>query len=287
MRPNERLFSIVKAMLFDAWDQRTAQANEIRKALRRDILKLEKQIDGFLDRLVDSTNAGTIRAYENKINQLERNKLVASEKLEKSLTPKATAQGMLELSMRFLANPCKIWESGNITLQKMVLRLAFAAPLPYHRNEGYRTPKTTLPFSMLGGFQTSKCKMVPPAGIEPALQYRNRILNPARLPVPPEGPKFQIRTGMLGEYSIAAGQVNQEDHQISFFGQARMIELDNQHSDSYIKRVELRIFKEMMYKPHTAKIDFYYMNIAAFVFLVQLRHIFFWAIWEQGLNTFC
>jgi hypothetical protein len=29
------------------------------------------------------------------------------------------------------------------------------------------------------------CYIVPGAGIEPALRYQNRILNPARLPVPP------------------------------------------------------------------------------------------------------
>ena len=29
--------------------------------------------------------------------------------------------------------------------------------------------------------------MVPPAGIEPALPCENGILNPARLPIPPEG----------------------------------------------------------------------------------------------------
>ncbi len=36
-------------------------------------------------------------------------------------------------------------------------------------------------------------------------------------------------------------------------------------SYAYVERVDLGIFKEKMYKPHTAKIDFYYMNIAAFL----------------------
>ncbi len=63
--------------------------------------------------------------------------------------------------------------------------------------------------------------LVPPAGIEPALQYRNRILNPARLPVPPEGHNlFELE---CGQYSIAAGQVNHEDGQDSIFNKQQYV----------------------------------------------------------------
>ena len=41
---------------------------------------------------------------------------------------------MIELALKFLSNPCKLWESGNLTLQKMVLRLAFAEHLAYSRH---------------------------------------------------------------------------------------------------------------------------------------------------------
>ncbi|MEM9211733.1 MAG: recombinase family protein [Pseudomonadota bacterium] len=63
MRPSANLFIIVKAMIFDAWNQRAQQANELRKALRREVIKLERQIDGFLDRLVETSNPTTTKAY--------------------------------------------------------------------------------------------------------------------------------------------------------------------------------------------------------------------------------
>ncbi len=78
---------------------------------------------------------------------------------------------MIELPLRLLSNPWKIWDTGNITLQKLVLRLAFAAPLPYHRNEGYRTIKTTLPFNVLGGNSGVECKMVPPPELKIIHKY--------------------------------------------------------------------------------------------------------------------
>ena len=148
-------------MLEDAWKQQLAQMNDWRKDMRKDVLKIEKQIELFLDRIVESSSRITINAYERKIASLENEKLLASEKLENSFKPQTTYGQLLELSMRFLANPCKLWETGNINLQKLVLRLAFSERLAYHRTEGYRTPKTTLPFSVLGGFEGDSKAMVP------------------------------------------------------------------------------------------------------------------------------
>ncbi len=131
------------------------------------MLKVENQINLLLEHIVETSSAATARAYERKIEQMEKDKLVMADTLENSFKPKATSGQMLELSLRFLSNPWKLWASGNIDLQKMVLRLAFLEPLPYCWNEGYRTVKTTLPFNVLGDFCTSKCKMVPRGGIEP------------------------------------------------------------------------------------------------------------------------
>ncbi len=160
MRPNASLFRIIREMVYNAWNQRTAQIGEARKAMRREILKLERQIDGYLEKIVDASSERVMKAFDRKIDQLEHQKLLMSEKMEKSFAPQTSAAQMLEHPMRFLSNPWKLWESGDIILQKLVLRLAFSAPLPYHRNEGYRTPKTTLPFSVLGGNSGNQCKMV-------------------------------------------------------------------------------------------------------------------------------
>ena len=166
LRPSAGLCALIKAMVVDVWNQRAAQINETRKALRREMLALERQIDGFLNRLVDASSPATIKAYERKIDQLERDKLLASEKLENSLQPRVTAPQMIELSLRFLSNPWKIWEKGDLALKKTVLRLAFSDPLPYHRTKGYRTPRTTLPFKVLEAMNTQSCKMVLPERFE-------------------------------------------------------------------------------------------------------------------------
>ena len=95
MRPSAGLFQLLKAMLEDAWAQQLAQVNEWRKSMRRDVLKIEKQIDQFLDRIVETPSPITITAYERKIASLENEKLLVSEKLENSFKPKATSAQML------------------------------------------------------------------------------------------------------------------------------------------------------------------------------------------------
>ena len=173
MRPAAPLFDLIKAMFFDAWNQREQHAEAMQKTLKRDSVKLDKQIDSLLDRLVEADSPTAIRAYERKIEQLEKEKLLLTEKLENGFKPKASASDILELSMQFLSNPCKLWESGEIALQRLVLRLTFSEHLSYSKKEGYRTPKTTLPFKVLGDFFAPECKMVPRRGLEPPLPYRN------------------------------------------------------------------------------------------------------------------
>ena len=76
-----------------------------------------------------------------------------------------TFEQMFEHALQFLSNPWKLWKSGNLIAQRTVLRLAFAEQITFARNEGLRTPKTTLPFKVLEGFSCQKKIMADEAGI--------------------------------------------------------------------------------------------------------------------------
>ena len=167
LQPTEGLFALVKAMFRDAWDMRLAQASEVAKGVKSNIKQLDKQIDQLLDRIVDASNGSVVSAYEKRIAKLEREKVLAEEQLAQSGKPRHTFEESFEHAMRFLASPWTIWENSDLTLKKMVLRLAFVEPLPYCRNEGLRTPNLALPFKALGDFCSNKCEMAHPTGFEP------------------------------------------------------------------------------------------------------------------------
>lgn len=66
----------------------------------------------------------------------------------------------MELTLRFLSSPWNIFKNGSHAVQQTVLRLAFAEPLRYCRNNGYGTIKTAFPFKVLGDLTGLNGEMV-------------------------------------------------------------------------------------------------------------------------------
>ncbi len=154
IQPGKPLVDMVTYMFRSAWTQRQALVDDMIASARERLSQTEKQIDALLNRIMEATSPAVIGAYEDKIARLERDKTKLSEKLVRHVPEQGTFDEMLELSCQFLANPWKLWETGNMTLKRTVLRLTFEDRLRYHRNEGARTPKTTLPFKALEGLCT-------------------------------------------------------------------------------------------------------------------------------------
>jgi site-specific DNA recombinase len=121
----------------------------------------------LLDRNVEASNDSVVAAYEKRIAKLEREKVLALEKLSSAGKPKHTFEESLEHAMRFLANPWHVWDNSDLAMKKTVLRLASAEPLPYCRNQGLRTPNLAFPFKALGEICSGKSEMAHPTGFEP------------------------------------------------------------------------------------------------------------------------
>lgn len=147
--PAGNLFEIVTAMFRKYWDMSVEQTIANTTIIKGEIQKTEAQIEKLVERTLHVANPRVIAAYEKRIDELEIKKLILSEKASKAAIPRRPFDEILELSLRFLSNPYGIWAAGKFTLKRMVLKLAFCEPLLYCKDTGYRTPKTSLPFSML------------------------------------------------------------------------------------------------------------------------------------------
>jgi len=167
LQPKRELFAIARAMFENAWEQRKSQTKHLLSILKQDIGAIEKQTENLLERIIDATSPTVINAYEAKIEALQNQKALMAEKLQNGGVPKGTFSDFIEPALIFLANPWNLWASGEFTLQRIVLRLAFSERIAYCRNKGYRTAKTALPFKVLAGISMGKCEMVEPGGIEP------------------------------------------------------------------------------------------------------------------------
>ena len=92
--------------------------------------------------------AGTIGADDGQKNLVP--KLVLNEKLQNFGQPVHSFSKMFELSLKFTSNPWNIWASGQLSLKRTVLRLAFSERIAYSRKTGLRTPQVSVPFVFFG-----------------------------------------------------------------------------------------------------------------------------------------
>ncbi len=189
LQPSKGLFEIAKAMFRDAWDQRAVQSENLVETLKLDMKLIEKQLEDVLERIMSASNTTVITAYETKVEKLEREKLILAEKLAKGPVTQGKFDQFIEHSLVFLANPWNLWRSGSFTLKQTVLRLAFSERIAYCRKEGYRTPKTALPFKALRDLSFDESQMVRPRRLELPRVLPHSDLNAARLPIPPRPPE--------------------------------------------------------------------------------------------------
>lgn len=150
LQPTRGLITVASEMFRKAWNARADQAKGIMAAAKREVQRLEREIESILNRIMSASNDTIIRRYEEKVEMLEREKALMLEKAANQRAPQGTFEEKLELALTFLANPWKLWESGNIHARRITLKLAFTSPILYCRNKGARTPDLSLPFNALG-----------------------------------------------------------------------------------------------------------------------------------------
>ncbi len=166
LKPSKQILDIAMSMLKDAWDQRGDQAKQAKAEIKRQHKELDKQQDTLVERMVETSNPKVMAALENKIAKLEEGKILLTDKLSQNVKSKGTLGEIIELLRNYLANPWNIYESGTLEVRKTIQKTAFAAPLAYDRENGYRTPQASVIFEFFEKI-TSKCEMVPPHGLEP------------------------------------------------------------------------------------------------------------------------
>lgn len=93
--------------------------------------------------------------------------------LLKMLVP---SKKLFELAVNFLSKPYELWVSGNLHIQKLVLKLTFADRLAYSPENGFSNAKATMPFKLLESLREGKVEMAHPSGFEPVIaQYMNSV----------------------------------------------------------------------------------------------------------------
>lgn len=167
LKPTQGLFTLARMMFEELWNHRLNAQKSRSQSLTAEIGKIDQKIEQLLDRIVVADSPSVIRAYENRIKDLEVQKMELKEKIASCGKPVRGFDETFRTAMEFLAKPHKLWCSERLEDKRSVLKLAFSDRLAYVRNEGFRTAKTTLPFNVLADFSRGKNTMARPRGFEP------------------------------------------------------------------------------------------------------------------------
>ena len=149
-------------------------AAQSRTAAKRAMAKQDNEIAKLLDRIVSASSDSVVTAYERRITQLEREKLVLEEQAARQARPQRSFEHMFERVLSFVSNPANLWKSGALAERTTALRLLFKAHLVYGRETGFRTPETSSTFKVLGGLSEPKKAMADRVGFEPTVSVNPR-----------------------------------------------------------------------------------------------------------------
>lgn len=165
LTPRHELVDLLAGLLRLRWDERAKRRKEEIVTFKSELAATEKKIGQFLERIVESDSPAVIGAYERKVEELEREKLVLAEKTARCGTVAKDYDETFQTAFTFLSNPWSLWENGSLEDRRIVLRLTLNSHLQYDWNEGVQTPEISLPFKVLSDAAASGAVMADREGL--------------------------------------------------------------------------------------------------------------------------
>ncbi len=171
LRPSENLMEMAEAMFRELWESQTKSHQQNASALKQEHKKIAQKVEQLLDRIIDTENVTVIAAYEKRIKSLEENKIVLDQKIAQCGTILPDYDTTFRTALDFLNNPYKLWASERLEDKRTTLKLVFAQPVAYYRNQGFRTAEIALPFKVLRHLKEGNEEMAHPEGFEPPTKW--------------------------------------------------------------------------------------------------------------------
>ena len=165
--PAPQVAGLLTDMVHDAWHQRGSQRAARKLNLQQEHKRLIRTVDELRARVTDISSPTVMKAFEKRVEELEREKLEVEEKIPSCGKAHGSYEASVRTAVESISNPWKLWAFGGYTHKRTLLKLAFADPVAWKRSGGFRTANLTLPFKVLGGIPMSEKVVVEGTGFEP------------------------------------------------------------------------------------------------------------------------
>ena len=177
LTPTPQVINCMQEIIDRLYDKKAEHFKDYLGDLKNQVVLIDRKVEQFVERILAAGNQTLITTYERQVDQLEKQRIMIQEKIQKCGTLDVGMKESVRTGFQFLENPHKYWVSRGLEGKRLVLKATFSRPLGYHRQRGFRTAALSLPFSVLREFAEGDSEVVPPAGIEPALDYSKQILS--------------------------------------------------------------------------------------------------------------
>ncbi len=118
LTPSEQLFALALDTFKDSWEDKLKFKNQAKSDIKRQIAEFETKSVQLIDRLVDADSAALVKAYEARLQDMERQKAIWSEKLAQTGNPNGSFKQIYRTAFEFLSNPWKLWGSDRLEDKK-------------------------------------------------------------------------------------------------------------------------------------------------------------------------
>jgi hypothetical protein len=114
MVPSMKLVELARAMFAEAWKQRGMQTAQMVEGFKRERTRIDKESQRLIDLILGSTSPEVAKAYEQRVSELERQKLFLDEKREYLDKKRGSFEELFELAISFLSRPYDLafWQSA-------------------------------------------------------------------------------------------------------------------------------------------------------------------------------
>ena len=165
--PKPRIVNLNRAIALDIWKKKMTFKESHTKGIEQTIGRLEGEMQNLLNRIAKVNNETVIRKYEERIEELEKERVQLSAKLKRAEDKNYNFGTALNLVMEFIKNPLSQWEKEDLKTRRIILKLIFAKKMTYERDLGFGTADFSLPYQLICTSSEERTGLVHAKGFEP------------------------------------------------------------------------------------------------------------------------
>ncbi|MDB5310159.1 MAG: Resolvase domain [Gemmataceae bacterium] len=148
LKPRDGILAVVRDRLLDHWAERKLDVETVRKRRQARIDEIEKEIKGYVSAIDKCSSPIVLKRIEEQIQVLEAKKIRLGGRITKPKEGDYDFETALDRVLGFVKNPLSVWENGDLSQKRLVLRLVFDEPLVYDRETGFGTATFSLPINI-------------------------------------------------------------------------------------------------------------------------------------------